>query len=292
MDKIKISFSILVVVFLTLSLVSAMTVKSVDANNFQPGSEQKISLDVKNILNKDAEDVSLSLNILVGIPFSIINSGDTKDIDDGDTENFDFTLKASGDAKAGYYSIPYIVYYTIGTDRYPIADPKTGIIPTTGTFSLTIEANPELVYSVNAENPVVGSKGKIKLTIVNKGLGDAKFVSVKIIPEGYTLLSEDNYYIGTISSDDSEIISFDVIFNNKNPTLNAQIEYKDFNNQKITKNVNLPVTVYSNEEALKLGIIKQNNTFLYIIIGIVGICTWIITRKIRKKKRLDKAKGR
>jgi hypothetical protein len=280
--QIKILFSVLALIVLTLSFTSAMTIKSVDANNFQPGTEQDITIHIKNTL-EDATDVSLNLNIPAGTPFSVISSGDTKDIDNDETETFDFTIKASNDAKAGDYTIPYTITYSInGTQQ----------TPKTGTFSLTVEANPELFYTASVENPVVGLQGKIKLTIVNKGLGDAKFVSVKINPTGYTLLSEDNNYIGTISSDDSQTISFDAIFNEKNPTLSAQITYKDFNNQNIIKNVNLPVTVYSPEEALKIGIIKQNNTFLYAIIGIVGIGAWIIVGKIRKKKRLDKAKGR
>jgi hypothetical protein len=282
--QIKILFSALALIVLTLSLVSAMTVKTVDANNFQPGSEQDITVKIKNTLSDDATDVSLTLNIPTGTPFSIVSSSDTKDIDSGNTENFDFTIKASNVAKAGDYSIQYTLTYSInGTAILP---------PKTGTFTLTVEANPEISYTATAENPVVGTQGKIKLTIVNKGLGDAKFVSVKITPQGYTLLSEDNNYVGTISSDDSTTISLDAIFNEKNPTLNVQIEYKDFNNQKITKTINLPITVYSPEEALKLGIIKQNNTFLYVIVGVIGIGVWIVVRKIRKKKRMDKAKGR
>lgn len=288
--QIKILFSVLALLVLTLSLTSAMTVKSVDTNNFQPGSKQTISIDVKNTLSENTEDVSLTLDISKA-PFIVISSDEVSEIDSDDTETLDFTIKASNDAKAGDYSIPYTLYYTINNTRYPII-PVTGIIPITGTFSLIVEANPELSCTASAENPVVGLQGKIKFTIVNKGLGDAKFLSVKIIPEGYTLLSADNDYIGTINSDDSTTISFDAIFNKENPTLNAQIEYKDFNNQKVTKSVNLPVIVYSSEEALKLGIIKQNNTILYLVVIVIGISIWIITRKIRKKRRLNKAQGR
>lgn len=281
--QIKIAFSVLALIVLSLSLASAMTVKSVDANNFQPGSQQDIIVKVKNTLSNDATDVSLSLNIPAGIPFSVINSGDTQDIDSDNTENFDFTIKASNDAKAGDYSIPYSISYSIN------GTPQT---PKTGTFSLTVQANPELVYSASTETPIVGSQGKIILKIVNQGLGDAKFVSVKIIPTGYTLLSEDNNYIGTISSDDSQTASFDAIFKNQNPTLTAQIEYKDFNNQKVTKTVNLPLTVYSAEDALRLGIIKANNTPVYLGVGVVIFVIWMIVRRIKKKKRINKAQGR
>ena len=283
--QVKILASAFFVLVLTLSLASAMVVKSVDANNFHPGSQQDITVNVKNTLNNDATDVSLSLNIpATGIPFSVISSGDSQDISSDDTENFDFTIKASSDAKAGDYSIPYTITYSNSSGIQQT--PKTGI------FSLTVEADPELVYSVSTDTPVVGSKGKITLNIVNQGLGDAKFVSVTLIPDGYTLLSASNVYVGTVSSDDSQNENFDVIFDNPNPTLTAQIQYKDFDNQLVTKTINLPITIYSKEQALKLGIITPNNTGIYVLVGIVGIASWMIIRKVRKKKRLNKAQGR
>jgi len=280
---LKILFGAFVLVVLTLSLISAMSVKTVDAENFQPGSEQEISIDVKNNLNDDAGDASLSLD-LKDLPFTIINYDDEAiDIDSDDTESFDFTIKASNSAEAGDYQIPYTLSYSINSTTQTLKN---------GTFILTIEAEPELSYSISTETPVVGSQGKIKLTIVNKGLGDAKFVSITLIPEGYTLLSEENNYIGTINSDDSETISMDVIFKQENPTFTAQIEYKDFDNQEVTKTITLPVTIYSQEEALQMGIIQQNNTFVYIVLGAVLILIWVIVRKIRKKKRMNKAQGR
>lgn len=282
--QVKILASAFFVLVLTLSLASAMVVRSVDANNFQPGSQQDITVNVKNTLNNDASSVSLNLDF-TNLPFSITNSGDNaNEISSDDTENFDFTIKASNDAKAGNYQIPYTLTYTLGNATIPTV--------TKGTFALTVDADPELAYSVSTDTPVVGSKGKITLNVVNQGLGDAKFVSVTLIPDGYTLLSTNNIYIGTISSDDSQNENFDVIFNNQNPTLTAQIQYKNFDNQLVTKTINLPITVYSKEEALKLGIVSPNNTGVYVIVGLIGIVGWMIIRKVRKKKRLNKAQGR
>jgi hypothetical protein len=275
----KILVTLAFTLILVLSFTSAMTVKSVKADNFQPGEQQEITLDIKNTINEDAEDVSLTLD-LANLPFSLVDSDDNPDeISDDDSEDFDFTLKASGSAKAGDYQIPYTLSYNNNQTKK-------------GTFTLTVEAEPELVYSVSTDTPVVGSKAKLTLNIINKGLGDAKFVSLTLIPEGYTLLSDENVYIGTIDSDDTQKENFEVIFTKQNPTLTAKVEYKDFDNNLITKTINLPVTVYSQEQALKLGIIKANNTGVYILVLAVGIIGWIIIRKIRKKKRLNKAQGR
>jgi len=279
---ITVALIIALYLFSIMAVASAMTISSVDAVNFQLGSEQDITLKVKNTFESDATDVSLILDTSK-VPFNVVSSEDnSNEISADDDEKFDFTLKASNDAKAGTYQIPYIISYKMNN----ASQSKQG------TFSLTVEANPELVYSASAENPVVSSQGKIKLKIVNKGFGDAKFTSVKITSDGYTILSEDNQYIGTIASDDSETASFDVIFKKQNPILNAQVEYKDFNNQKMIKNVNIPVTVYSQEQALELGIIKSNQIPMYTGVAVVILVLWFIIRKIRKKRRMNRAQGR
>jgi hypothetical protein len=275
----KIIFGALFMLVLTLSLTSAMVVKSVEANNFQPGSQQDITVQIKNTLSDDATSVSLTLD-LTNLPFSMIGLEDNPDeISEDDTENYDFTIRATSSAKAGDYQIPYTISYN-------------GNATKKGTFTLTVEADPQLIYSVSADTPIVGSKAKVTLKIINKGLGDAKFVSITLIPSGYTLLSDENVYIGTISSDDSQTENFNVIFTQQNPTLTAQIEYRDFDNKLVTSTINLPITVYSQEQALKLGIISPNNTGTYVILVLVGIVGWIIVRKVRKKKRLNKAQGR
>lgn len=270
------------ILILSLSIVSAMTVSSVDSNDFQPGSEQSITLKVKNTLNEQVEDVSLNLD-LSKVPFIVTDSeNDIDEIDEDDSETLDFTIKASNNAEAGDYEIPYTLNYILNNTSHTKE----------GTFSLTIEGNPELVYTALIDKPVVGEKAQITLKIVNKGFGDAKFTTVKITPNGYTLTSEDNVYIGTIDSDDFETITLDVILKSENPTLNAQIEYKDFDNQKITKNVNLPLTVYSREKAIELGIIQKDYTLYYSAGAVILFVVWIIRRQMKKKKRLERSQGR
>ena len=53
--QIKILCASVFMLVLVMSLTSAMVIKSVEANNFQPGSEQDITLKVKNTLDNDAE---------------------------------------------------------------------------------------------------------------------------------------------------------------------------------------------------------------------------------------------
>ena len=138
-------------------------------------------------------------------------------------------------------------------------------------------------------------KGQISFEIINQGLGEVKSVSVQIFPNGFELLSNDKVFIGTIDADDSDIATFDVVYKSKNPVFSARVTYKDFDNNEETETVSLPVRVYTEEEALELGLINKNNIWLYVTIGIAVLVLWFFFRRIRKKrkqKEREEMKGR
>ncbi|MEK6888588.1 MAG: hypothetical protein AABW80_00605 [Nanoarchaeota archaeon] len=281
--KTKIILSaILALVFLVAS-ASALIVKNVNTDQISPGEQSRISIEVENTLNEDLAPVSLSLN-LANLPFIPIGSSEDsiEEIREGDEETFTFLLKASNTIAPGDYEIPYTLRYEINNTE------KTR----TGTIGIRVSSQPDLSYSISTENPIVGQKGKVTLKIVNKGFADAQFVSVKVIPEGFTLLSDSDEYIGSIDSDDFETTTFDVIFNKQDANLLAIVEYRNFDNSKITKNVELPVSVYTKEDALKLGLISKSNTLLYVGIIILIIVIWIVWRAIAKRRRLKKSMQR
>ncbi len=66
--------------------------------------------------------------------------------------------------------------------------------------------------------------------MVNKGLADARFVSISVEGEGMLFLSDKNAYIGTIDSDDFETTSFEVLYQNKRPVIMISVKYRDFDN--------------------------------------------------------------
>jgi len=266
---------------LIANIVSAI---AVDANyiTIYPGEQGKVTIDIENNENFDIEDVSVAL-ILEELPFTVIGSSekDLDDLDENDNDKAIFTIKASTDIKPGDYNIPYEVRYTnVNTDEN---EKKLG------SFGIRVSAKTNIDFSVETKDNIIGKQGKISLKIINKGLGDVKFVSVQIFPQGYELISSDKVYVGTIDSDDSDFASFDVVFKSKNPVLSAKVEYKDFDNNEKTENINLPVKVYTKEEALELGLIKKNNTPIYAGVVVILIFIWYVYRKIKKKR---KSKGR
>ena len=270
---------ILLLVLFSIHLASALTITSVNVEEFLPSSEGSIRIEVKNTLNNDVEDVSVSLQ-LANLPFTSIGSSEDSfpEIRKDKFKEFIFRLKASSDIKPGDYQIPYILTYI---DDIQVKEKK-------GSIGVSVSGNVTLGFTIDAENPIIGERGKITLKVVNKGDADAKFVSVKISPEGYTLLSDDEEYIGTVNSDDFETASFDVIYS-KTPRFIATAAYKDFDNQEITKDINLPIRVYSKEEAEKLGITKKSNLALILGMVILAIILIILWRTIRKRRRARKS---
>lgn len=270
-------------ILISAHLISSLPL-NVDQKRLYPGEKTKISIDIENTLDDDIEDVSLVLD-LSNTQFTSISGSETNidNIDSDDKESLDFDIKASQSIKPGDYNIPYTLTYTIDDNNLTKKTEK-------GAFGITVGAKTELTYTIETETNVIGQKGKLSLKIVNKGLGDIRFVSVKLNPQGYNLLGSDTIYIGTVSSDDFETATYDVVFNSQSPKLIATITYRDFDNNKISEDVNLPIKVYTKDEALKLGIIKSNSSIYYLIVFFILVIAYITYRIIRKRRRNNKRK--
>ncbi|MBI3623835.1 hypothetical protein HY212_07190 [Candidatus Pacearchaeota archaeon] len=260
------------ILLLSLNFASAITV---DANyiTVYPGEQGKVTLKIDNNENFDMNSISASINF-ANLPFSSVGSSEKSvdDINNGDDDSVPFSIKASSDAKPGDYEIPYLIKYT--NSKTDNAEQKTG------TFGIRVSAKTELDFSVEAkgidtESPIFGKNGKISLEIINRGLGNIKSVNVKLTASEFELLSKDNVFIGTISADDTDLASFNVIYKSTNPKLKAEVTYKDFDNKDQAQNVEIPFKVYIEQEALQLGLIKRSNTMIYLIVIIVLIAAWI-----------------
>lgn len=271
---------ILALSILMISQVSAVVVNSVYAETFSPGQEATIRIEIENILNDDVTDLTLKLNFN-NLPFIPIGTSEQTldELRDDDSEDFLYTVKASPTITPGDYQIPYTYSYEYNNEV------KTN----SGVIGIKVVANPILSYSVDTENAIVGQQGSITLKVVNKGFSGAKFVSVRILPEKYTLLSENEVYIGEIDSDDFQTAKFDVIFNDRDTKFSAILEYIDFDNKKVIENLNLPLRVYTPERAQELGLTQKSNSGYIFMAVITLILLIILWRILKKRKRLNRS---
>jgi len=291
--KTKTIFTLGILMLYVFGMVAFAQALIVNSNfiTIYPGEEGKVTLEVNNNENFDIEDVSVRLN-LGDLPFSV--SGDSEksldDLNEDDDDKASFNIVAFTSITPGDYNIPYTVEYT-NSDT----DEK---LTKEGTFGLRVSAKTELDFAgeVN-QGAIVGSQGKVTLEVINKGLGDIKSVSVQVFPSGFDLLSTNKVFIGTISADDTDIASYDVVFSSSNPTLSATVSYKDFDNNDQVQTISVPLKVYTREEALNLGLIQTSRTGLYVGVIVVLIIVWLVYRSIRKrrknkKRELENNKGR
>lgn len=274
--QINITILSMFAVLLNLSFASAMIVNSVDVKSLYPGQSASLSADIKNTLNEDVSDVSLALNLEETKFTTIGSSEDSEDeINEDDKETFSFTIKAASDIKPGDYNIPYTLTYTDSND-----EKKTK----TGSIGITVSAKTEINYAIETKNNIVGEQGKVSIKTINSGLGEIRFVNVKIISaEGFEVLSSNEEYIGNINSDDFELATFDVFYKKTGASITALVKYKNSENEEQSETVTLPIQIYSREKALELGLIKKSNIWIYGVI-IALIIIWFIYRKIKKKR--------
>ncbi len=272
--KILIGFLLPLLVF--TSLTYALSVDSVTVDRVSPGEDGIIKVNVENDGNNDIDFLSFNMDFPEDKIIPIGSSGASlNELKEDDDETFAFKFKVANDLPAGTYSISYLINYEENNAK---REQK-------GTIGIVVSAEPELEVTADIEMPVMGQQTILNIRIVNKGLADARFVSLSIDSEGITLLSEKSEYVGTIDSDDFETAAFDIIPNTRRPNLEVRIQYKDFDNNPQTMSVSLPLRVYTKEEALNLGLINRNNTMVYTIAVVVLLLIGYFWRRARKRKK-------
>jgi hypothetical protein len=266
----------MLVLLLSLTLVSAVNINSVEVNDLNPGGESSLKIELENNLDYDVKDLSLNLEFS-GTKFSPVGaSEDSLDkLNEDDEDSLSFRIRADNDIVPGNYELPYTLKYEVNNDK----------ITRSGTIGIRVIGNADLDFTLNVENAVIDNKGKILLKIVNKGYSDAKFVNVKLVSSDFVLLSEQDVYVGTVDSDDFDIAEFEVLFDKLPARFKAIVEYKDFDNVDRVANVDLPLTIYSKEEAVKLGIIEKSNLGFFFVILVLVVIIFLIRRIIKKRRK-------
>jgi len=292
-------------IILSLASIQALTIPSVSMNpdEIAPGETSVIRIEIENDGEKDIKDVSVRLvfsdlirdafgNIVSvnEIPFAPYGSSSEvgfDEIEENDEEYAEFEIIALGNAASGRYKIPLeISYREAGEDTVKT---KSSLI------SISVYSEP--IIDVSAEDGLLlkGREHEIDIKIINKGLADVKFLEIEIGSSTYyNLLSQKNVYIGEIDSDDFDSAEFKIYFKANAPnsiSLPVSISYRDALNNKYNENFNLQLRVYTREKAIELGLLEQSYTFVYAGAAAVLIVLWIIYRKIKKRRKLKRAKA-
>jgi hypothetical protein len=281
--QIILILSILFVIFLA-SNISALIIESVSTNPtvISPGGKATINLLVKNDFEDDITDFSASLDLKNSVlaPYGSGTDFTSDEIREGKTRDIQFEVIALNDAKPGIYTIPLKFSYLDINDEQKTMD---------SLISVQIFSEPIIEVTLDEGNLLKGKENSLTLKIVNKGLSNVQFLEIETASSTYfTLLTPKKLYIGNIDSDDYQTADFKFFFKETMPdnvNLPVTIIYKDNTNKEYVENYNINMRVYSQEDAIKLGIISQNNYTVYILGLVIIIVLIIIYRIYRRRKR-------
>jgi hypothetical protein len=298
-----ISAIILALILVSLaSFASALSITNVDTpDQIKPGEAGDVRITLENDGNNDIKDASVQLifsaqiNPQTGIvispelPFSADSTTRSYDeIKEDKSKTFDFNIRALSNAKSGIYKIPMLITYT---------EDVTGAVPKTisSIISMTVNSVPILDLQKEASLLIKGQESSVTFQLVNKGLSDVSFLEVQLDNSaGYSVTSPNKIYIGTLASDDTDTAQFTVYFNPTSPNninFPVNLVYSDVTNKQYTKQFNIDARVYSQQEAIQLGLITKSNTVTYVGLIIAVIVIYIIYRRIKKwLKNRKKAK--
>ena len=242
-----------------------------------PGQRVDISIALKNNGRVGVKDVDVSLD-LSGSKFSVLGGGAKKRVDSiavGQSSVVSFSLIADASADVKVYDVPVLVSYL---------DEKNKKFSDSSKIGLVVNAPAEVsifVDDTSFQKPGVSTT--VSLKVVNKGVGELKYVSVSLIESSeYEVLSlSDSVYVGNLNSDDFETVQFLIKPLVDNPILQVGLSFKDsYNVDGSLKNF---ITLRK-KQVVDGGSSTSGWTWIILlVIAIVGV--WFWRRKKHQQKR-------
>ncbi|MFA5258544.1 MAG: hypothetical protein WC979_03660 [Candidatus Pacearchaeota archaeon] len=288
MTKTKIALTILVgVIYLIsiLGLCSALVINSVTTSPDQiaPGETTDIGIALKNNADEDISDVSINLD-LKDLPLAPFDSGSQYGFDaieSGKTKQVAFKLVAFNDASSGIYKIPVVMSYR---------DINNELVTKQSLISIMVNSEPVIDVSLEDGLFLKGQNNKITIKVINKGLADVKFLEINLGNSAYyTLLSSNKIYVGDVDNNDFQTNELTILVKDNAPstlTIPFNIVYQDVTNKEYNENKDVSLKVYTNEEAVNLGLLEKSYTTYYVLGIIALILIFILSKAIRNSKRL------
>ncbi len=263
-----------------------------------PGEKGVFSVKVKNLADSYIDDIRITADYvravstgagvsIVEIPLTAYSDTNEKSIDhlnSGEEGMVKFNFIADSTAEPKVYKVPLTITYTDASGKNYSKNAVTGII---------VGSEPEIIVHISETDlRFAGTKGKVSIEFVNKGLTDVKRVYARLVdnPKQYKILSLPDIYVGNIDSDDYETAEFELYLNNDikdNAILRLEVEYRDDNNQPVKEQVELNLELFTQSEAKKYGYTDGNGKMGYLIIiiilAIAGFFGWRYWKGKHKK---------
>ena len=182
-------------------LVSNVTITP---DSVMVGGNFSADLMIKNVGELEAVTAILSLNL--SYPFALIGSGSTINVGEvevGDNRTLRCTFSVDSSAKAGTYSIPYVVSYS---------DANHYAFTSSGNFGVVVQGIPEIQIQDITVDPTMltpSAEGILTVQLINVGTEAAADVIVKIL-NVEQLLANSITYVGRIDPGNTKTVIFGI----------------------------------------------------------------------------------
>lgn len=256
-----------------------------------PGSEGKVTITITNKAPTSFTDLNMKLYLqtvvaatLVDLPFAPVGSSAEKRIyrlDPGQSADFSFNLKAYPDTISKIYKIPLVLEYY---DSLGNMKNKTDYI------GVTVNSAPD-ISTILDRTDITKDKiaGTVTLKVINKGLGEIKFLNVIIQgSDDYEILSQSSVnYVGNLESDDYQTIDYKIALHNDVSSVNipVKLEYRDSTNRYYETIQKVPLNLIDSGKLDKANGKGFSATMIIVIIIVIAIAAWIFYKISKKSKK-------
>lgn len=268
------------------AIETTLVVQSVQSNpsEIAPGEEATVTVKLKNDANILLRNIKVKINLdSPELPFAPIGSVTERNIDTlnaGSTKDLQFRIITLTNAASQVYKVPLEINYF---DEFGEAGNVTDLI------ALVVGSKPTLSVTLENARLIERSIGTLSLEIINSGLTDAKFLTLRLPSSPhYEILGSNSVYVGDVDSDDIEAVDFELTTGAQGYLeIPVQLTYRDANNKLYTESFNIQTKIYSVEEAKQTGLIKVNYTPYFITaIAIIVVLYFSLRRFFRRRKKL------
>lgn len=270
-------------------IVVSVTKIETEPFEIEPGKEAIVKVHIKNQASSTVRDVALKIDLSSPtIPLAFIKSGSEQRLqylDAGEEKTLEFNVMAASDAAAKLYKTTLSLSYVDDAGNNYSRD---------DSIAFLVNAKPEIFVELESTEILRTSQpGNIVIKIVNKGLSDAKFLSVRLLPNaGFQTLSAANVYVGGLDSGDYQTVQYSLYVSPNTGSqikLPLEISFKDANNKNYKEYREVSLRLYSEEEITRMDLEKKGglNTVLIAVIALIAFYVlWRLFKWFSHRKRV------
>lgn len=260
-----------------------------DPETVAPGQQFDLLITLSNEADSILQSIYATLNTTEGQPVAAYLSSSEKiisSLSSGDSISLQYKLIVDPSIEYGLYRMPFTLSYE---------DRSGNSYSNTEYISLFVGDSSNIDLQIRSSTLWEGdNSGKVVFELANLGQGELKAVQLEVKDSNdYRILStQSRYFIGNVDSDDTETeeILIEVDDSLSEIEIVVSLSYLDALNNEFVEEYNLLVPIYSEEDAIELGITEaksQTGLIILVIIVLLG-GYWYYRRKKKEKKVTSK----